>query len=464
MLVRRRAYGIETEYSCMLKRNKKILTPSEWPHDFLRSHIYRYADRQRCIVCATARLWHSNGSLSYVDTGDHPEHSCAEAQHVRDTLIYVQAGDRLMRDLFRTTGDDTLRVLLFRNNIASGVDGGVVTFGCHENYLAYLGNEWNAYNQNYFIPFVVSRQIFDGTGSWDSKGTFFLSQRARCVGSWSNVPMQIAIKISSGSPRVHLTYGDSSMLDMSAFLKVGTTSLVLSLLEEKCLPKIACLNPMTTLRNVSEAGPHGRVIYMDNGVLMSAHEVQVRYFEAARHALCGAMFDSEEVEAESQLILQKWEQALNAIACNDREWMRGRIDWATKQWLVEQEIAHRNEYDAYNIVDIRNTIDLMYHSTADACIRERLHARFPERRLTTDEEIMYAMAYPPLGTRAQTRGAIVRAAIAQSMQYALALIDWHQISINTSTGLFEFKMDDPLYSYEDRLTSIEEIFRGFPHS
>lgn len=461
MLVRRRACGIETEYGCMLKRNGKILAPFEWPDNFLRSHVYRYADRQQCIAYATARLWHSNGSLSYVDTGDHPEHSCAETQGVRDTLIYSQAGDRLMQNLFRQTSNDALSVLLFKNNIAPGVDGGVVTFGCHENYLAYLGNKWDVYHQDFFIPFVVSRQILDGTGSWDSKGNFFLSQRARCVGSWSNVPMQIAVKLSSDSPRVHLTYGDSSMLDMSAFLKIGTTSLTLSLLEEKFLPKMVCLNPMTTLRLVSEAGPHGRVMYMDNGVMMSAYEVQVRYFEATRLALTGAMFDSDEVAAESELIMQRWEQALNAIGSNDMKWKVGRIDWATKQWLAEQEIARRDEHDVYVIAEIRNTIDLMYHSITNGCMRERIHARWPERRLVTDEEIMHAMSCPPIGTRAHTRGLIVSAAIARSMQYALTMFDWHCISINTGKDLYEFKMNDPLHSYENYIKSIEEIFGEF---
>lgn len=461
MRVRARAYGIETEYGCMLKKNGKILHSFEWPYNFLRSHIYRSADRQEYLAYATARLWHCNGSLSYVDTGDHPEHSCPEARNVRDTLIYSQAGDRLMQNLFRKTYNDTIDVLLFRNNIAPGLTAGVVTFGCHENYLAYLGNQWNAYNQNYFIPFVVSRQILDGTGSWDSKGNFFLSQRARCVGCWSNVPMQITIKISSGLPRVHLTYGDSSMLDMSAFLKLGTTSLVLSLLEEGLLPDVTCVDPMITLRDVSQGGPHERVICTDHGVMMSAHEVQVRYFEAARVALAEAMFDSDEVEAESQLILQEWEQALNAIGSNDIEWMLGRIDWATKQWLAEQETVHRNEHDTYVIGKIRNTIDLIYHSIADVCMRERIHARWPERRLVTDQEITYAMSNPPVGTRACLRGTIIRAAIAHSMQHALVTFDWHNISVNTGNGLFELKMNDPLYSYEDCLALIEDMFRKF---
>lgn len=460
MLVRRRAYGIETEYGCMLKENGKILASFRWPNNFLRSRIYRSADRQKCIAYATARLWHSNGSLSYVDTGDHPEHSSPEVQSVRDAVIYSQAGDRLMRDLFRNAYNDTLDVLLFRNNIASGLEGGIVTFGCHENYLAYLGDKWDAYNQNHFIPFVVSRQILDGTGSWDNKGEFFLSQRARCVGCWSNVPMQIAIKISSGLPRVHLIYGDSNMLDMSAFLKVGTTSLVLSLLEEGLLPDVTCVDPMITLRNISKGGPHERVMYMHNGKSASAHEIQVRYWEAARRALAGAMFDSDDVAAESELILKRWEQALNAIASNDIKWMLGRIDWATKQWLAEQEIMRRNHCDAYAAAEIRNTVDLMYHSIADACMRERIHGRFPERRLVTDEEITFAMSHPPVGTRASMRGAIVRAAIDHSMQYTLVSFNWHLVSVNTDKGLCEFRMDNPLNSYEASLAAIKNMFDG----
>lgn len=454
MHVRDRVYGIETEYSCMLKRNGKPLDSSEWPKNFLRDYLFRSADRTSSIVYMGGRTWHSNGSLSYIDTGDHPEHASAEARSVYDAVIYSQAGDRMMRDSFCVSCDDGLSILLFKNNIAPGIDGGVVIFGCHENYLAHLSGDSWIYSHPSFISFIVSRQILDGTGSWDDEGNFFLSQRARCVGGWRNVPMLIGTKSFSGTSRIHLTYGDSSMLDMSVFLKIGATSLMLSLLEQNGLPDIVCTDPMGMLREVSESGPHERVMYLVSGAKMSAYEIQVRHWEAVRHALQRATFDSDEVAAESKLILNRWEQALNAIGNNDIPWMLGRIDWATKRWLVEQEIARHPDAS----IDIRNTVDLFYHSIGSGSIRERIHACWPNRRLVTDREIISAMIHPPAGTRAQMRSAAIRMAIARSMQHEL-LVDWHRISSQYGNKNYPtFEMNDPLNSYENSLELVERMF------
>ncbi len=462
MLVRARAYGIETEYGCMLKKHGKIADSFEWPTNFLRDYLYRSADRGSSIVYGSSRVWHGNGSLTYIDTGDHPEHASPEARSVQDMVIYAQAGDRIMRDLFCVPCDEGLLILLFKNNIARGIDGGIVVFGCHENYSAHLtDNPWHLthdqwiYSHPSFQSFIVSRQILDGTGSWDPQGNFFLSQRARCVGGWRNVPMLICTKTFSNTSRVHLTYGDSSMLDMSVFLKIGTTSLMLSLLEQNCLPDIACTDPMGMLREVSEGGPHERVMYLVSGVKMSAYEIQVYHWEAVRSALQEATFDCDEVEAESALILNRWEQALNAIGNNDISWMLGRIDWATKRWLVEQEIADHPHASA----EIRNTIDLIYHSIGNGSMRERIHARWPERRFAADKEIASAMIYPPTGTRAQMRSMAIRTAIMRSMQNELC-IDWHGISLAAGCDALEFKMSDPLDPYTDSFESVERMFEN----
>lgn len=460
-----RAYGIETEYACMLKKDNTVLDSAQWPYDFLSNYIHQHADRTSCVLAPYSRVWHSNASLSYIDTGNHPEHASAEARSVREAVLYSRAGDKIMQDLFYTMPTDALRVFLFKNNIGPDCDdtGTMRTFGCHENYSTIHETHnhiWEIYNHKSFIPFIVSRQIFDGTGSWDNHGKFFLSQRARCVGSWRSIPLSVNVKFSEGSPRVHMTYGDSSILDMAAFLKIGTMSLVLSLMEGRCLPDIVCADPMRSLLDVSQHGPQERVVYLRSGEHVSAHDIQVRYWETARHACRGATFDSDEVAAETEIILIRWEQALNAIAAHDIGWMIGQIDWATKQWLVQKEIARSGNHDTVAHAAIRSTIDLCYHSFADGCMRDRIYTRFPERRLCTDEEIIHACVNSPVGTRAKTRATVIRMATAQPSPLACAVIDWHRVSFNTNKGFYEFKMDDPLNPYENYIKAIEKNFQN----
>ena len=174
MYVPDRAYGIETEYGCLFKRHEQIVSS---PYEFLRKYLLRYADQRLYAFSASSRIWAVNGSLTYIDTGNHPEHSSPEARSVRDAVIYSQAGDMLMRKLF---GDDNLtefEVLLFKNNIAHDEERTLKTFGCHENYSGYADEA--AYNHPSFTPFLVTRQIFAGSGCWDESGVFFLAGLGR---------------------------------------------------------------------------------------------------------------------------------------------------------------------------------------------------------------------------------------------------------------------------------------------
>ena len=457
MRVPDRAYGIETEYGCMLKQDGKILLHKEWPHEFLRNYLYRYADRGSCAISGIKRLWSVNGSLTYIDTGDHPEHACPEARSVRDAVIYSHAGDMLMRKLFGDKGSAEPQVLLFKNNIAHDEDGTIRTFGCHENYSAYADQA--AYHHLSFPPFLITRQILDGSGCWNEHDTFFLSQRARALGPYSRcVPM---LKTDDGG-RVHLTYGDSNMLDCAAFLKLGTTALMISLIEAGCMPDMGCDSSMAQdLFDVSRGGAKERILFMGGGGKMSALELQFRYLAAARRGVSQATFQSDEVAAESELILQVWEQALNAIANNDRAWMVGRLDWATKQWLAEREIARSGKNGQYGVREMHNTIDLAYHSIMYSSMREHIYARWPEQRLVADAEISYAMENPPKGTRAQLRGAAIRTAIALSRQHELG-INWPSIAFYSKHDpqLFTFHMVDPLHTYEDLTESLKRCLRS----
>ena len=456
MYVPDRAYGIETEYGCLLKRNKKIVS---FPHEFLRKYLLCYADRGSSALGSFCRLWGVNGSLTYIDTGNHPEHACPEARSARDAVIYSHAGDMLMRGLFTNDDFTEFTVLLFKNNIARDEDGALRTFGCHENYSGYADEA--AYNHASFAPFLLTRQIFAGSGCWDENDIFFLSQRARALGSISGIPyaqLPVKVKVDAGL-RVHLTYGDSNMLDCAAFLKMGTTSLMLSLMEAGCMPDVTCsLLPIRDFARIAEYGAQAPIIFLNGGGKVSALEFQTIYWEAARRKITGAMFQSEEVAAESELIIRLWEQALNAIASNDRAWMLGRLDWATKQWLVDREIMRSGKSDLSTARNIRSTVDLCYHLIMDSSMRERIHAQWPDRRLTTDAELEHATKNPPKGTRAQIRGAAIRTAIEICRQRTL-IIGWNVISFQSEQGKHMFHMMDPLNTYEDLSVSLQQCLR-----
>ena len=81
-----RAYGIETEYAAVLERDAKVVDYKKWPSEFLKNHLYNRSDRSMCVIAGFAQVWHRNASLTYIDTGDHPEHASPEVRSIHDAV------------------------------------------------------------------------------------------------------------------------------------------------------------------------------------------------------------------------------------------------------------------------------------------------------------------------------------------------------------------------------------------
>jgi len=446
MHVRDRAYGIETEYGCITKKNNVVLTPEDFGVDFLQRYIRRYEASGRGLLTANDRLWHPNASLTYIDTGFHPEHATAEARLLRDAVMYYKAGDRLMSDIFLAARDNK-RVELFKNNVSGGSDNNIATFGCHENYLIYDYDatsaaiiKWQA-----LIPFFVTRQIIDGTGYWDSAGMFFLSQRAFFMGSRrKNSPFSVGVKDAGPMARLHFTMGDSNIMEFASFMKLGTSSLMLSLVDANAMPELACSHEMAAFYDVAQSDIKDPVVWLKSGGRMSAYEIQALYCETARRQMKGASFESEQTEAELKEVVKLYEACLNALGRNDIAWMLGRLDWVTKQWLGRPH-AFRNAHSS--IKDIRDDLNILYHQIGPGALQERMNARWSDRRIMTDEEIVHAMACPPSGTRASSRAYFMRRMKILDNPFHVR-VDWDHISMGKDLPQMWFPMPAPLACYD----------------
>ncbi len=463
-IIKPRAYGIETEYACVLDRDGEDVPIHMWPSNFLKHSLY-HAAKDECVATSDGRAWHPNGSLTYVDIGEHPEHSTPECRTIRDAVTYSQAGDRLVRDyLSAAANDQGMNVHLFKNNIACADEGDIVTFGCHENYLLHC-LEGTKYRNSSLATFIATRQIFAGSGYFDDHGHFYLSQRAYGLAMKNAVDgtLSVGIKAENVVPRFHMVYGDSSLLDVAEFLKLGTMSLVISLIEARQLPDIASMQPKKDLLDVARYGAKQSVPLCSGG-LVSALDVQFLCLRAAQRFVSEARFESDETAVEMELVLNLWEQALNAIKDDDVDWMVGRIDWATKRWLAHRELSRISEADrVHRKPEVCKQIDIIYHSIMKSSVRDRIYARFPERRITSDTEIDSAMHNPPQGTRAQYRSALVWMAVIRSLQSAF-MIDWHAATLRNGYRTSKFDMQDPLKTYEEDLVSAQKEFNRWRFS
>ena len=284
----RRIFGIENEYGVTFTlRGQRRLSPDE---------VARYLFRRVVSWGRSSNVFLENGARLYLDVGSHPEYATPECDKISDVVVHDKAGEWILAQLV-TGAQARLReegirgeVYLFKNNTDSVGN----SYGCHENYLTERNDEFNRYTE-VLIPFLVSRQIYAGAGKvlQTARGAVFcLSQRAEHI--WEGVSSATTrsrpIINTRDEPhadaerfrRLHVIVGDSNMSEYATFLKVGTTSILLAMLEDSStvLRDLTLENPIRAIREISHDITCQRRVRLANGREMRAAGHSERIFGA----------------------------------------------------------------------------------------------------------------------------------------------------------------------------------------
>ena len=119
------------------------------------------------------------------------------------------------------------------------------------------------------------------------------------------------------------------MSPFATALKVGTTHLVLTLLEEGRLPSNVLLqDAVFATRSVSREGRADAPVILYDGRAETALGIQEKFHAAAVEALAGR-------DEETDWVLEQWAFVLEGLRGNDLEMLIGAVDWASKKWLLE---------------------------------------------------------------------------------------------------------------------------------
>ena len=199
--------------------------------------------------------------------------------------------------------------------------------------------------------------------------------------------------------RLHVILGDANMSEYSTFLKVGTTAIVLSMIEDGFLDAldIAVDAPVPSLRAVSYDLTLKRPIAMADGHSATALEIQGRYLEAAKEYAAAGGLASLGDEAEAKEILRRGEEVLSDLEIDPMR-LADKLDWVAKYRLVSgYRERHGIAWDDPHLA----AIDLQFH---DIRRGKSLFYRLGQERLLADEEIEVAVTEPPRRTRAYFRG------------------------------------------------------------
>lgn len=374
-----------------------------------------------------------NGARYYVDHA-HPEYSTPECASPRELVVHDKAGERILerslRELERILPVGQ-RIAIYKNNS----DGKGNSYGTHENYLVDRATPFGDIVRD-LTPFFVSRQIFTGAGKLGTEGqwtderrvSYQLTQRADFFETEVGLETTLKRPIINtrdephADPdkyrRLHVIIGDANMCEVATYLKVGTTALVLKMIEDEFLPDLSLVNPVNALHQVSRDVTCRTLIQLHDDRRLTPVQLQWEYLEHAKKYV-----EQEDRTPENAEVLVRWEEILAGLE-DDPLSLHRQLDWVAKHRVME---GYR-ERDGLEWADPKlRLIDLQYHDVRrDKGLYQRLVDAGNVERLVSDAEIDRAVMEPPVDTRAYFRGRCI-----SKYPDAIAAASWDSLIFDT---------------------------------
>ena len=265
----------------------------------------------------------TNGARLYVDHA-HPEYSSPEVTNPRDGVLWDKAGERVMARAASLVPHlpGGREVRLYKNN----TDNKGASYGTHENYLMRRSTPF-ADIVKHLTPFFVTRQVITGAGrvgiGQDGRGTGFqLSQRA------DYFEVEVGLETTLKRPiintrdephadpekyrRLHVIVGDANLSEISTYLKLGTTALVLAMIEDGFLDLDLLLShPVREMHAVSHDPSLAHQVTTVSGRSLTALQVQLELCEQARKYVEDRL--GSDVDAQTADVLARWESVLDRL-------------------------------------------------------------------------------------------------------------------------------------------------------
>jgi proteasome accessory factor PafA2 len=401
----------------------------------------------------------SNGARFYNDHA-HPEYSTPECTTLREIVSQDKAGERILAECARRRNGKLpaeQQVRLYKNN----TDFVGHSYGCHDNYLVSRELAWDRIVAG-MLPFLITRQIVAGAGKMgieaestaSQPGVYQISQRAdffSVIVSIDTMNRRPLVNTrdephadTNRYRRFHVIVGDSNMSEWATAMKMGTTSLVLDLIEQGKAPQLEIAQPIDAHKSISRDQTYDWIIELKDGRKISAIDVQRIYLKAAAKA------EAREGDEDRAWILSEWESVLNDLE-RDVTLTRDRIDWAAKKFLLttlqqEEKLSWTDPW--------LQSADLEYHNIDfDHGLYYELVRQGSIRRISSEEDIKLAIYNPPETTRAFFRGRSVA-----RFNDEIASIQWDEIVFRSGSNSFRVAL--PEAGLDQRLITLNEAARN----
>ncbi len=377
-----------------------------------------------------------NGAKIYHETtGHHLETALPECSGARETLKFDKWSETVVSKIAKNLKERAGKAVFYKKSFGSSLE---YTRGCHENYLSekklgeLIVESENRFKNatifpdihpeiNYFILFLITRQIFTGSGGvmlysrYNGTDIYEISPRTKFIdevlggSTTTSGKGGRAIINTRNEPlassddfwRIHLILGDANMADLSIFLKFGTTSAVIEMIEEGFWGEDMCLEDLAQapqlLKKISKDLTLKNVpICLKNGKKYTALQIQKKFYENWHRYLRYTNQGGEKEE-----IAERWRETLDRLEIDD-EILYGQLDWKIKARFIWDFM--RKKCLPLNHKKIIN-IDNLYHSPDPEKSFYYKLKNWPGSKiegLISENEIMKADKVPP-ETRAKLR-------------------------------------------------------------
>jgi len=400
-----------------------------------------------------------NGARYYVDHA-HPEYSTPECSNPRDVVVHDKAGERILERSLQLASEllpPGERLSIYKNNTDSKGN----SYGTHENYLVSRATPFSRIVRD-LTPFFVTRQIFTGAGrvgtdpgrAEDRDIPYQLTQRADYFEAEVGLETTLKRPIINtrdephADPdkyrRLHVIIGDANMSEVSTYLKLGTTALILKMIEDEWLPDLSLDRPVQSLHEVSWDPTLQQTVRMGDGRTIKALELQWEYLDHAKKWVK----ENEDIPTNAE-VLERWETTLGTLE-EDPMKLHRELDWVAKYRLIEgYQERDGLEWDDPKLA----LVDLQYHDVRrDRGLYYRLVKSGKIERLASDAEVELAANEPPEDTRAYFRGMCIR-----RFPDAITAASWDSIIFDTGTdALQRVPMREPLRGTKEHVQSLLE--------
>ena len=403
----------------------------------------------------------TNGARYYVDHA-HPELSTPECADARSVVVYDRAAELIAArsmeaaSVLLAPGEE---VVVYKNNS----DGKGNSYGCHENYLVGRSVPFSRIVAAATAHFVT-RQIYCGAGKIGSETSgmrldddgYQISQRAdfieeevglettlkRPIVNTRDEPHADAAKYR----RLHVIVGDANMAQVATFLKVGTTALVMAMVEDDAMGReFRFAAPVAALRAVSRDLSLRAPLELVDGTTVTALGLQWELLAAARAYIsqrgCDAAGGAVALE-----VLERWESVLADLESDPMD-LAAQIDWVAKLRLLQGlQDRHGLDFDDARM----RAVDIQYHDLRPS---KSLAARAGLETLVDEADAVAAMTEPPPDTRAFFRGRCLQRFAAE-----VVAANWDSIVFDVGEGsLRRVSMTEPA---RGTAAHVGEVFDG----